>query len=324
MIIQPSFSNLPDQEIIHYFIEHSELRQSNTTSSNAMLFELHLQPGIESPYFDATYLTYPQVKEETYRSIRTLFVKMVFIDNNIPLTREVRFIEIPRPYTNPLEITCPSLYDVQQEITTHSEIYQRSIQLYQESICPAMIYHFVTQTKDQISHLFERLQSVASTTSCQLLTPIQHTVNAINNRERPYQHELNVGVMFLQYLPGMSMYSYIQRVSSLEEREQRYQQCQVVLEKLYRIGYLHGDPHLGNFFFQPDSNTIQLLDFGRAEGVLNVVRWRNPSLCLIHSNTTYTPLQKSTLLNYEYVYLSVGYHYEHYDWLRGLTPYSIE
>jgi hypothetical protein len=330
MIIKPSFSNLPDEEIIHYFIEHSTIKIFSSSSSSSLLYELTLQPDVETPYFRANYLTYPQVKHDLSRNIRTLLMKVIVIDNNVPSTGEMRFIQVTTPSTpeeKPIELFCPSLYEFQKEVNTHIEIYHQSVQRFRTAICPAIIYTYQTKTTEQIHNMFTKLIPLVNNTKDQTLTEqLFQKITSINNRSC---NEVNVGFLFMEALQGISVFAKINENPSMEST--LHELCIIELEKLYRLGYVHGDPHLANFIFVPfchddllPANKIFIIDFGRAQLISILLRKKQSELCKkVHVNSCYSILQKSTLMNYEYPFMELGYRYEHYNWLQLFVPQVV-
>ena len=178
--------------------------------------------------------------------------------------------------------------DFFEEVKLQQDIFVKSSYL-GNPICPAIIMGDIfknsngTPIDESYTKLHRELHKMAQRLHNDQFLEILHKINIAITRPRLYDtqycevettrpvRDLGIGVICMELLDGyQSVYEFLFRNPVPQPRENYYTIYGKIIYELARlsnIGYFHGDLHLGNIMYNPTTQDIILIDFGRTKRI---------------------------------------------------------
>lgn len=298
---------LTEDSAINYFIDNSIISLLSNKTHGGILFKLTLQDGVESPYYSFSsnnVRNYITNEDRSVLELRTIILKVVAIcDNvttytdftvNVSINRKMYNSIFYHTDNNILKIDRETtLYMVDtnnfnKEIEIQKDIYSKSYNEDLEPLCPEIIHSYVKPISQCQSDLEKLLKKNLLINKAYVLlkyligysvfTKVEPSrfVNGVDNYK--------FGFIFMENIQNVTktknvdvMWNHYNEITFKDTLIYNYW---YEIYRFYQLGYLHGDPHLGNCLYDPDygnyvtgTGRAMLIDFGRSEKVLNKLNY---------------------------------------------------
>ena len=252
IVIQRDLS--PD-EAFKDFIENCDTCLFLNLGSSGFIFQLTLKHEANSPYL----LSRSNGPTEI---VRTLLVKCVIMSGHTGL----EFFNIHRTSGELYkQISLLSDDDFNKEVSAQCDVYKRSLDEFLEPICPAIVYAGI-RDYDSLKFLFERVDYTRITEYNREM--LNYVSERIGSEGELSLTNYKIGVIAMEIITGADTLQNV--ISAHSDLKQKFE-CYAIFElcRLYNLGYIHGDPHNGNFIIKlpyiyfGDSGRCYIIDFGR-------------------------------------------------------------
>jgi len=262
---------------IQFFLGNSTFRILTNNSISCITLVASLKGNIPSPFKSMR-------SNNVQLEVRSILLK-IFLTN--PVLKTKGWYDIPGREYNGIEIT--TLEEYEKEIETQKQIYQKSFiseSSLMDAICPAIIYYNKEISVSDVQTM-KNLPGMSQDSQMQLNKILQGIMNIPSTTISIIYMELMEGFQTANdYFSNKNLYIPDPNPSNNEKYHvtptNDYDKfllyiIQYEFQRLSRLGYYHGDSHLGNvminvdykyFIFNQNSNFAGraiIIDFGRTE-----------------------------------------------------------
>jgi hypothetical protein len=278
----------------NYFLSNSTFSVLTNSSISCITLVATLNNGIISPF--------KSMRSNDIECIVNRLLLKIFITN----TQSGWYTIDGRGSYNGIEITDYALFI--DEIKKQIDIYKRSFMSDDsllDAICPAIVNSIIINNTQHLK-FYAKLSGLKEDEKSQL-NSILGAIGVNNN---------SISIILMEYMDGFDTAYNVLKNLYISNNIQRYdyllQIIQYEFQRLNRLGYRHGDAHLGNVMINPNypyftrsGNPLYLgraiiIDFGRTRPLNNdeLNRVRNNDVTLFQEEIQNTVL---TTLNEEYI-----------------------
>lgn len=279
------------------FINNSIVSLLNNTSQYGLIFTLH--NNIDE--FPGNY--YSLRSSTLMNKVKYLILKMAFISST-----QIELVN--NRFRSKLTITEDQFID---EVNSQVYIYNES-KVHFEPICPSIVNGLILDNEESINYINNMLRPKSINDQTTII------LNQILFFLRSYRN-LNIGLVSMEMMENtVGLYSLHNDVQKL-----RYAKLMCLYEhyRLYNLGYFHGDFHLGNCLFEPNTyyiptndtpngkGRVSLIDFGASFRHNILISSQGPTLTeFVHL------LLNNTSPNWHHINPNLNLTYEGYQWVR--------
>jgi len=231
VIIQPGYNI---DSAYNFFMTNCSVENLTYSSRGGIIFRAILTPGVASPYKSSR-------SNSVNVDIDVLLLKMVF------LHQTKKFIIKDQYGNNMTDLSNITHQKFKDEINMQIDIFTRSLDLYLEPICPAIVDATIhPNTSPYLPVSLDQLIDKSS----DVIT--RHILQYIKNNY--LTNRFDIGIIAMECLSGYDCLSdYVDKnggenseASIVAKYMAMYEIC-----RLYKLGYIHGDLHQGNLMYHP-------------------------------------------------------------------------
>jgi hypothetical protein len=278
-----------------YFLSNSTFSVLTNNSISCITIVATLNNGILSPF--------KSMRSNDIECIVNRLLLKIFITN----TQSGWYNIVGRGTYNGIEITNYALF--RDEIQKQIDIYKKSIlsdDSLLDAICPAIVNSITIMTAQHLK-FYTKLSGLTQDEKSQLNSILG--AFGVNNN--------SISIILMEYMDGFdTAYNVLQKLVVNNKFRYDYfaQIIQYEFQRLNRLGYRHGDAHLGNIMINPNykyftrsGNPLYLgraiiIDFGRTRPLNNaeIIRVRNNDVTVFKEeimNSILEPLQINYITN---------------------------
>ena len=238
------------KDAYEFFINNSYCELVSYETRGGIIFKLILKPEFSSPY---TCLR----SNDPNAEVRTIILKLVFLNEN------AKKFQISEYYDDEYGDDLINLNNIQEsgfknEIDIQTEIFTRSLDDFLEPICPSIVFTDILKTlHDTMSFAIRLARHVhpEDTTDAGFIL--------LQIRSNSHLSDFKIGVIMMECLTGFD------KLSRFPKTEFNEGLAIFELWRLYQSGFIHGDPHLNNFMYDPLYHYVEgtpgralVIDFG--------------------------------------------------------------
>jgi hypothetical protein len=279
-----------------YFLSNSTFSVLTNTSISCITIVATLNDGILSPF--------KSMRSNNIECIVNRLLLKIFITN----TQSGWYTIESRGSYNGIEITDYALFgdEIQKQIDIYKRSFMSDDSLF-DAICPAIV-NSMTIMNIQTLKFYKKLSGLNPTEKTQLNSILASF--GVNNN--------SISMILMEYMDGFDTAYNVLKNLYVSNNIQRYdyllQIIQYEFQRLNRLGYRHGDAHLGNVMINPNyqyftrsGNPLYLgraiiIDFGRTRPLNNdeLTRVNNNDVTVFQEeiqNTILTPFKLTYITN---------------------------
>lgn len=241
------------EEAFKYFMLNSKIQLLTDESTFGIIYKLILKPTIVSPYYTLR-------SNQLGSPVTTIIIKIVVCKSN---GRDDDVWEYGDE-----EKSCTTINNFKNEVNIQLDIYNQSKDNY-EAICPSIVFAKLLNNNDSLRQSFfnyfrESENQIRDRPTSESFTNI--LMPSLEENGRKY----NFGLVAMEMInDAKTVYDYLSDVPDNDEIDNILLLTWYEHYRLFKLGYLHGDFHLGNAMFLPTYNYIagfksrvMLIDFG--------------------------------------------------------------
>jgi hypothetical protein len=216
-----------------YFVTNSICRILSIASSGGILLKLLLHPGIPSPYISTN--------SNSVRSpVSEIILKIIYLHNSDDLEIRIRSQSGSLFFQNNTTIS-----EFRDEVNTQIDIFGRSLDIYLEPICPAIVYAniFSSHNNSDLTGILNMLESKSIDEGNNMPILYFQRIKDLCTRQM-----FHIGIIAMESFTNTVTLSEIATNPIIPQADIITYKCMALYEicRLYNIGYLHGDPHMNN------------------------------------------------------------------------------
>lgn len=239
------------EEAFKYFMLNSKIKLLTDESSYGIIYKLILNPTIVSPYYTLR-------SNNLGSPVTTIIIKIVVCQSNGG--------DDDWNYGDE-DKSCTTIENFKNEVNIQLDIYNQSKDNY-EAICPSIIFAKILNSNDPLRQTFfnyfrESANQIRDRPTSESFTNI--LIASLEQNGRKY----NFGLVAMEIIDDAE--TVYDLIDDKDDEEINNILLLTLYEhyRLFKLGYLHGDNHLGNVMFLPTYNYMagfngrtMILDFG--------------------------------------------------------------
>lgn len=295
------------REAFEKFVGGSSVSLLNDTSGYGLIFQLHNEDN--NPDLPVNY--YSLRTSSMMNKIKNLVLKMSFIIEDDTIELKTRFFKAKTTITRS---------EFRNESRVQIDIYNRSKENF-EPICPSIVQELILDNESAKEYLNNLKTLSENDQTINIITQILLFLNDLPS--------LKIGLIGMEMMENAVSFNKLPTTNISDKSVINYAKLMCLYEhyRLFKLGYFHGDFHLGNCLFEPDTYYIPTNETPNGKG----------RVILLDFGATFRhniPISRELTLNEFISYLlrntspmwepGTNLRHSHYQWVRDFLQSRVQ